>query len=740
LTEKFYYVDDEKIPLKPSTAFMAIQFSPEANEAARIAVAEKTDVIESLEAGEELEPFGIILLPTTQEATEEALTLSAGEVAAEPDVDRTLPVFQMPDGEPDEVMILIPQFRVQFKSGVSEEDIDKLNNEHGVEVVVKNDLGPNSYLLRLTLQASQDALVIANLYHESDLTEYAEPDFVFKVRRLSAVNDPHYSNQWALGKMNVPQAWNVSKGSLTIKIAIVDEGVQTSHPDLAAKIVTPYDAVDDDNNQEPNQWDGHGTACAGIAAAVTNNAKGVAGVARECKIIPIRIAYSSRPNANWTTNTTWIARGIRKAVDLGADVISNSWGGGLSSTTVRNAFKYAVTNGRDGKGCVVISATANADRRNISYPAKYPESMACGASNEWDERKSKNSQDGENWWGSNYGPELDFLAPGVHIYTTDITGMGGYGLGDYVPNFNGTSSATPNAAGVAALILSVNPNLNYGEVKDILRLTAKDLGPTGWDEQHGSGRLDAQKALLRAQNQIEKEVIYRYAVKFVCGIAKGEVLAPGDYWTAINVHNPTSNPVKFRKKIAIALPGERPGPVTEFFDARLGPDQALEIDRKDIFRHAEKEGFLKGFVIIESEIELDVVAVYTATGGDERVETMFLERVFPRRPDVGKPDLIPVPDEKGFFCKREDSMLIVTVKNQGTRVADSSTTKVDFFKYGVVTKQTPSLAPSQSVDLSFKIPTGCFDSDCEFQITVDADNNVVESDEGNNTASGTCIG
>ena len=235
--------------------------------------------------------------------------------------------------------------------------------------------------------------------------------------------------------------------------------------------------------------------------------------------------------------------------------------------------------------------------------------------------------------------------------------------------------------------------------------------------------------------------MYRYAVKFVCGAAKGDILAPGKYWTAINVHNPTTNTVKFRKRISIALPDEKAGKVTAWVDAKLGEDEALEIDMKDIFQHAEQRAeFLKGFVIIESRIELDVVAVYTATAGEASL-TMHMERVFPRRHVVDKPDLIPVPNEKGSFCKREGrDLLIVTVKNQGTRVAVSSVTKVDYRKHGSITEQTPSLAPGQSVNLPFKIPMGCFDPDCEFDITVDADDNVIESDEGNNTASGTCKG
>lgn len=127
---------------------------------------------------------------------------------------------------------------------------------------------------------------------------------------------------------------------------------------------------------------------------------------------------------------------------------------------------------------------------------------------------------------------------------------------------------------------------------------------------------------------------FQYSVKFVCGEADTSVVAPGEYWTAINVHNPTDETVRFRKKIATALPHEEPGPVSELFDAKLGPDEALEIDREDIFDHAESDTrFLKGFVVNKSATELDVVAVYTAAGVEGGVETFHTERVSPRRQD-----------------------------------------------------------------------------------------------------------
>jgi hypothetical protein len=128
--------------------------------------------------------------------------------------------------------------------------------------------------------------------------------------------------------------------------------------------------------------------------------------------------------------------------------------------------------------------------------------------------------------------------------------------------------------------------------------------------------------------EAERKASFQYAAKFVCGKGDGRVVAPGVYFTAINVHNPADEAAVFRKKVAVALPGEKPGPVSRFFDARLGPDEAFEIDCPDILRHAATRGdFLKGFVVIETDVELDVVAVYTAAGASRQIETLELERV-----------------------------------------------------------------------------------------------------------------
>ena len=130
------------------------------------------------------------------------------------------------------------------------------------------------------------------------------------------------------------------------------------------------------------------------------------------------------------------------------------------------------------------------------------------------------------------------------------------------------------------------------------------------------------------------QVIFQYAAKLICGTSDGRILAPGIYFTAVNVHNPTNMTINFRVKVAVALPGLQPGPVSEFRDAKLGPDEALEIDCPDIFSPnifqfptRKRPRFMKGFVVIESAVELDVVAVYTAANTKKQVESLHTERV-----------------------------------------------------------------------------------------------------------------
>jgi thermitase len=547
--ERFYYADGEKVELVPSRRFIAVEPRGEFEEAEAVAGRIATAAAEAPGGGRviDLPEHNLVVIALADGERAEAagsVDRAKSAIESEDDVSPGPPVYETAEEPGQEALIPVGEVIVKFKAEVDESRARKVLERQRLEVEQVDYPEPGSYLVRLASRG--DAVEVANKLHESDEVEYAEPNFVILTPRLRArggddgetvvadveagadlapsledvfegaapveeaappapaglaapPTDPAFPSQWGLKKIKAPQAWDISMGSPAISIAVIDEGNDLSHEDLVYR--TPgYDAYQGDDDPTPQPADAHGTACSGVAAARANNARGGAGVAPNSKVLPIRIARGIG-GGFWDTTSAKVADGIRKAVDRGADVLSNSYGV-APSTTVTNAFTYAQTNGRGGRGCPMAAATGNGDARGVIYPARLSPSirgfLAVGASNEWDQRKSKTSLDGENWWGSNWGPEVDVVAPGVHIYTTDIMGAAGYGGGNYVPNFNGTSSATPHVAGIMALILSVDPDLRSWEVEEIVKLTADDLGPGGRDEQFGFGRINARRALEAA--------------------------------------------------------------------------------------------------------------------------------------------------------------------------------------------------------------------------------------------------
>ncbi len=344
---------------------------------------------------------------------------------------------------------------------------------------------------------------------------------VFTDPLVALSNDPYSSRQWALnnigqngGKenadMDVPEAWALGADGTGITVAVIDEGVDLTHPDLNDNLVAGFDAVaalsgtDTAGGYQPGSDDAHGTGCAGIIAAEQGNSIGTTGVAYNANILPVRIAYGDGAGG-WLTTDAAIANGINWAWQNGADVLSNSWGGGGSSDAITNSIKAAKVNGRGGLGCLILFASGN-NNSKVSYPAKLRHVLAIGASSPSDKRKSPKSCDGEFWWGSNYNKNLDLMAPGVKIPTTDIQGDLGYEdttsaptHPDYTMSFNGTSSACPNAAGVAALVLDINPALTRKQVISILKKSTDKIGTSS---QTGSGRVNARKAVERAINSL----------------------------------------------------------------------------------------------------------------------------------------------------------------------------------------------------------------------------------------------
>ena len=319
------------------------------------------------------------------------------------------------------------------------------------------------------------------------------PNFIRRFTRLSR-SIPKVA--WSHAKIGVAGAWAVTKGSADVSVAILDEGVDTTHPALKRAVVAERDFIGGNGNSAmPSGDDAHGTACAGIAVS---RDKKYPGIAPKCMLIAARIAMDDG-SGGWIFDDFATADAIDWSWRQGAAVLSNSWGGGAPSDAISRAFARARTQGRGGLGSVVAIASGN-DQRLVDFPGDLPGYVTVGASNPDDQRKTKTSSDNETWWGSGYGPTLLVLAPGVFIWTTDIVGPAGYESGKFTKTFNGTSSATPAVAGAAALMISANPALSASSVKDLLGKTAKKIqGQTTWTKELGWGRLDVDKAVHAAK-------------------------------------------------------------------------------------------------------------------------------------------------------------------------------------------------------------------------------------------------
>ena len=425
-------------------------------------------------------------------------------------------------------------------------DLEQILNKLGIEYSHYRRLGhkKNSYLIFLL---NGESIHIANTLFESGYFNYAQPCFTRFIKTFQAENDL-YEDQWGLNNtgqnggttgidINAEEAWEITFGSHEITIAVIDQGVDLNHPDLEDNLLLGFDATDGGaggNNGDCWGDNAHGTACAGIIASVDNTI-GTIGVAPECNILPIRVSYTEIIGGIeyqiWDDD--WIVEAINRAWEIDeADIISCSWGGGSSNTAINNEISDAFEFGRNNLGCTIVFAAGNNNDDHVEYPANGDIRItAVGAMSPCGERKRSSddpsevnpdvnsdpqgvSCDGEGWWGSNYGFDLDLIAPGVFIPTTDIQGNAGYNdafgaAGNYYETFNGTSAATPHVAGTEALVLSVNQGLSYWEVSEILESTAQKIGsysyepeflkPNGtWNEEVGYGLVDAFAAVQKA--------------------------------------------------------------------------------------------------------------------------------------------------------------------------------------------------------------------------------------------------
>ena len=514
----FYYYEGARIPLSLNPARIAVRFKPEVSESTRRAISAETGDIQSFDARVDEPALSLTLLPVS--LGHDPLG-AIGKFKQRSEVQSAGRVFQFEDGTQ---YAETEEFVARFKAGFSPAAIDMFNLANGVGLVREQDFSNHVLILRPLSGNPSNALDLANMYVQSGSVEFAEPNFaliqplpresptVAAFNSPTTPNDPDFLNQWALknsgqfsgslagADINAPAAWGVTTGSSQIKIAIIDEGVDSTNPDLTGKVLPGYSSIDGSSNTQPNANDYHGTSVAGIAAANTNNGQGIAGVCWACQILPVRVAYEDG-NGNWVTTIAKLAAGIDWAWSNGADILSNSWTMSAPSGDVTNSIVNARFFGRPTPnggefGSTVVFAAGNENSGSVSFPAslnKYV--IAVGASNWCDQRKTPTNtpcNHKDPGWGSNYGTALDLLAPGEAIYTT-CNGIN-CASGKYT-YFSGTSASTPVVAGIAGLLYSLNPNLQPQDVQNALQEGAKDLSPAGRDDQTGYGRVDAYGAV-----------------------------------------------------------------------------------------------------------------------------------------------------------------------------------------------------------------------------------------------------
>lgn len=362
---------------------------------------------------------------------------------------------------------------VQFDNGAQPQSLPLSGGRSALTRRASSASGPNSPAV-YSVPAGRENELASELRRTSGV-KIAEPDY--RVFSQVTPNDPQYSSQWALPKINAPAAWDVTTGSASVIIAALDTGVDRTHPEFAGRLLTGYDFVN--NDADPTDDNGHGTHVAGIAAGAGNNGVGIAGVAWGATILPVKVLDSQGGGS-----TADVIKGIDFAIDQKARIINLSLGSPFPSASLQSAITRAMD-----AGILIVAAAGNCGAggdgcpsvNSPLYPAAFSGVLAVGATTQSDAKASF----------STAGSYVAVTAPGSAILST-------YKDGGY-RTISGTSMASPFVAGEAALLLSRDPSLSASDLKAAISAAVVDLGATGRDDLFGTGRIDLQKALAAVQ-------------------------------------------------------------------------------------------------------------------------------------------------------------------------------------------------------------------------------------------------
>jgi subtilisin family serine protease len=394
-----------------------------------------------------------------------------------------------------------------------------LGREVAVEEIVTR--APLRAILRARSGTAADSRRLAAEWSQAASVDYATAErfWPMELRGRHEPDDPLFPQQWPLdnrgrggdrrdpggGDVDAPEAWSYTLGSPEVLIAVLDDGIELTHPDLAPNVAAAgmdFTANPPAPGAEPRDGaDRHGTSVAGVVAARGDNGIGVTGICPRCRILPIRVHGSSNLGT---------AAAFRYAVEQGADVITNSWGytrpvtsrDGAADDAVRDAIEAAAREGRQGRGTLIVFGMTNDTVDNCRAPTADISSLASvlavGVANHDDEVG-----------GAGFGECIDVVAPAkpedrstIGVVTTDRVGIAGHTADDYYTGFGGTSAAAPLVAGIAGLLLSLNPELTRTELQLILEHTADKIDSdgarydaAGFSERAGHGRVNAARAL-----------------------------------------------------------------------------------------------------------------------------------------------------------------------------------------------------------------------------------------------------